>query len=89
MLLTNIIMSVLTLPTAEASGITLNFDKKRENIEKVCEKLLTLSIDIAEERAKSGYEHHKANSGKKYSEWCSCTTIFVLTRNLRRWVEAK
>lgn len=67
----------------------ISYDKKRENIEKVCEKLLTLSIDIAEERAKRGYEHHKANSGKKYSEWCSCTTIFVLTRNLRRWVEAK
>lgn len=67
----------------------IKYDKKVSNIEKVCDKLMLLDIETAEERARYGYEYHKLNSGEKYSQWQSCTTVYMLTKRLREWNDAK
>lgn len=67
----------------------VEYDKSNTIIERVCERLSGLNIQTAEERAKRGYEYHELNSGKSYSDWCSCTSVFMLTKRLRKWNEAK
>lgn len=67
----------------------LEYDKSSTIIERVCEKLQALDIEIAEECAKRGYEYHELHSGKNFSDWCSCTSVFMLTKRLRKWNEAK
>ena len=67
----------------------LEYDKSNAIVERVCEKLEALDIESAEECAKRGYEYHELNSGKNYSDWQSCTSVFMLTKRLRRWNEAK
>lgn len=67
----------------------LEYDKSNSIVEKVCEKLEALDIETAEECAKRGYEYHELNSGKNYSDWQSCTSVFMLTKRLRKWNDAK
>ena len=67
----------------------VEYDKSNTIIERVCEKLSALNIQTAEECAKRGYEYHELNSGKNFSDWRSCTSVFMLTKRLRKWNEAK
>lgn len=67
----------------------LEYDKSNIIIERVCEKLNALDIETAEECAKRGYEYHELHSGKNYSYWQSCTSVFMLTKRLRKWSDAK
>lgn len=67
----------------------LEYDKSNSIVERVCEKLEALDIETAEECAKRGYEYHELNSGKNYSDWQSCTSVFMLTKRLRKWNDAK
>ena len=66
----------------------LEYDKSNAIVERVCEKLESLDIETAEECAKRGYEYHELNSGKNYSDWQSCTSVFMLTKRLRKWNDA-
>ena len=68
--------------------IFLSDDKSGTIIEKICEKLEDVDIEEVEERAKRGYEYHELNSGKRFSDWRSCTSIFMLTKRLRKWNDA-
>ena len=67
----------------------LEYDKSNAIIEKVCENLEKLDIEIAEECAKRGYEYHKLNSGKNYLDWQLCTSVLMLIKRLRKWSDAK
>ena len=67
----------------------VEYDKSSAIVERVCEKLQTLNFEVAEECAKRGYEYHELNSGKNFSDWRSCTSVFMLTKRLRKWNEAK
>jgi len=67
----------------------LEYDKSNAIVERVCEKLEALDIETAEECAKRGYEYHELNTGKNYSDWQSCTSVFMLTKRLRKWNDAK
>ena len=67
----------------------MEYNKSNLVIERVCEKLGELDIELAEECAKRGYEYHKLNSGKNHSNWQSCTSVFMLTKRLRKWSESK
>ncbi len=66
----------------------IKYDKSSTIIEKICEKLEDVDIEEVEERAKRGYEYHELNSGKRFSDWRSCTSIFMLTKRLRKWNDA-
>lgn len=66
----------------------VQYDKSNSVIEYVCNKLEKMDIGVAEECARRGYEYHKLNSGKKFSEWRSCTSVFMLTKRLRQWKDA-
>ena len=65
-----------------------DYDKGAETIQKTCGKISSKLL-IAEERARVGHERHIVNSGGKPSDWCSCTTIYALTKRLREWSKAK
>jgi predicted nucleic acid-binding protein len=64
------------------------YDKGAEIIERTCRNISSKLL-IAEERAQIGHERHIVNSGYKPSDWCSCTTIYSLTKRLREWSKAK
>ena len=68
--------------------LDIKYGKSSATIEKVCEKLEGCDIEAAEERARRGYQYHELHSGKRFSEWCSCTSIFMLTKRLRKWNDA-
>jgi len=42
-------------------------------------------LEEAERRAQVGHEKHIKESGKRPSDWCSCTTVYQLTKRLRKW----
>jgi len=42
-------------------------------------------LEEAERRAQVGHEKHMKESGKSPSNWCSCTTVYQLTKKLRKW----
>ena len=65
----------------------LRYDKSRLIVEQVCSKLE--AIEKAEERAQKGCEYHELNSGKRYSNWRSCTSVYKLTKRLRKWNDAE
>ena len=67
----------------------IEYDKSDTVIQNVCQKLDALDIETAEECAKRGYEYHELHSGKNYSDWRSCTSVFMLTKRLRQWKDAK
>ena len=71
-------------------GKKLGFDysKGAEIIQKTCGRIDSQLL-IAEERAQIGHERHIVNSGDKPSGWCSCTTVYTLTKRLREWSTAK
>ena len=64
------------------------YDKGAETIKKVCGKI-NGRLEKAEERARIGHERHMVNSGSQPSYWCSCTTVYTLTKRLREWSKAK
>ena len=57
---------------------------KNRNMERVCKDIMK-DITKAEDRAKLRHEEHKKDPSKKYSDWCSCTTVYELTKRLREW----
>jgi len=61
----------------------IKYKKDRQTRERVC-KLLMPNILFAEEMAKKGYEMFDNGFDKKYSDWCSCTTVYKLTIDLRK-----
>ena len=64
------------------------YDKSVDSIKKTCRRISN-KLMKAEERAQVGHERHVVNSGDKPSDWCSCTTIYTLTKRLREWRKAK
>ena len=64
------------------------YDKGAETIQRTCGKI-SGKLLTAEERAQVGHERHIINSGGNPSDWCSCTTIYALTKRLREWSKAK
>lgn len=68
--------------------LDFEYDKGAETIQRTCLKINNKLL-VAEERAQVGHERHIVNSGEKPSNWCSCTTIYALTKRLREWSKAK
>jgi len=69
-------------------NLGFDYDKGAETIQRICGKINS-KLFVAEERAQVGHERHSVNSGDKPSDWCSCTTIYALTKRLREWSKAK
>lgn len=63
------------------------YNKGAEIIQRTCAKIDNKLL-AAEERAQIGHERHIVNSGTNPSDWCSCTTIYALTKRLREWSRA-
>ena len=81
-------MSRSSLNNELGKKLGFDYDKGAETIQKTCNKINN-KLQIAEERAQIGHERHIVNSGNKPSDWCSCTTVYALTKRLREWSAAK
>lgn len=81
-------MSRNTLNNEIEKKLGFAYDKSSDTIKRTCAKIST-KIFNAEERARIGHERHILISGNKPSGWCSCTTIYALTKRLREWSKAK
>lgn len=81
-------MSRSALNSELEKKLSFKYDKGAETIQRTCGKI-SEKLHIAEERAQIGHERHIINSGDKPSAWCSCTTIYALTKRLREWTKAK
>jgi len=81
-------MSRNTLNSELERKLGFEYDKGAETIQRICEKIGN-RLTIAEEWAQIGHERHIIHSGDKPSDWCSCTTIYALTKRLREWSKAK
>jgi len=76
------------LNTELGNKLDFEYDKGAETIQRTCLKINNKLL-AAEERAQVGHERHIINSGEKPSNWCSCTTMYALTKRLREWSKAK
>ena len=89
----------LLLHLADKSGVLSTADLNRElsrllgykydknkNMGKVCKNIMRY-IEEAEKRARIRHEEHKKDPSKSYSDWCSCSTVYELTKRLREWSE--
>lgn len=81
-------MSRSTLNSELERKLGFDYDKGAGTIQRTCGKISNRLL-AAEERAQVGHERHIINSGEKPSNWCSCTTIYALTKRLREWSKAK
>ena len=81
-------MSRNTLNNELEKNLGFKYDKGSEVIQKICDKISN-KISVAEERAQIGHEYHIRDSGDRPSGWCSCTTVYALTKRLREWSKAK
>ena len=81
-------MSRSNLDSELGRKLGFEYDKNAETMQKICEKISN-RLHVAEERAQIGHERHILNSGDKPSDWCSCTTVYALTKRLREWSIAK
>ena len=80
-------MSRYTLNAELEKKLGFEYEKDAAVIQRVCDKISS-NLSIAEERAQVGHEIHSLHSDKP-SDWCSCTTIYALTKRLRKWSNAK
>ena len=81
-------MSRSTLNSELERKLGFDYDKGAGTIQRTC-GMISNSLPAAEGRAQVGHERHIINSGDKPSNWCSCTTIYALTKRLREWGNAK
>jgi hypothetical protein len=81
-------MSRSNLDSELGRKLGFEYDKNANTMQRICEKISN-RIHVAEERAQIGHERHILNSGDKPSDWCSCTTVYALTKRLREWSMAK
>jgi len=81
-------MSRNTLNSELERNLGFEYGKDSASIFRICDKICG-KLFIAEERAQVGHERHIISSGNKPSEWCSCTTIYALTKRLREWSKSK
>jgi len=61
------------------------YKKDLNSIARLCRELDKCDLSKAEQRAQAGHERHIRDSGELYSYWCSCTTVYMLTKRLRKW----
>ena len=80
-------MSRRTLNLKLNGILGFEYQKSVETIKRTCDRI-SAGLAIAEERARLGHERHIVDSGDKPSDWCSCTTVYSLTKRLREWSEA-
>jgi len=71
------------------SKLGFEYNKEAKTIERMCAVLNKKNIEMAEQLAKVGHERHMLNSGSIFSNWCSCTTVYMLTKRLRKWSNAR
>ena len=81
-------MSRNALKSELEKKLGFEYGKDSASILKVCNKIDSKLL-IAEERAQIGHERHIVDSGNKPSYWCSCTTVYALTKRLRKWSKSK
>ena len=81
-------MSLNELTTELRKRLGFDYGKSSSEIRRTCIKI-SEKIFEAENRAQIGHERHLVNSGMKASKWCSCTTVYTLTRKLREWSVSK
>ena len=69
--------------------LSFPYDKDHGTITRVCDTILTENkLKEAIKNTRYGYEYHKTyTKSKKASEYESCTTIFMLVRDLLNWIE--
>ena len=77
-------MSVSTLNAELEKKLGFEYGKNASAVLRTCNKISS-EISSAEERAQIGHEQHILNSGPNESKWCSCTTVYMLTKRLRKW----
>jgi len=77
-------MSRKTLNSELGRKLNIEYDKSEATVRRVIQKISGRLV-IAEERAQIGHERHMMDSGDAPSSWCSCTTIYALTKKLREW----
>jgi len=78
-----------SIPRAELNQILtkalgMNYEKANESLIKQMLESFEV-LEEAERRAQVGHEKHIKESGNKPSHWCSCTTVYQLTKKLRKW----
>ena len=65
---------------------SLGNEYEKANVASINTMLESLEIlEEAERRAQVGHEKHIRDSGYSPSKWCSCTTVYQLTKRLRKW----
>ena len=64
--------------------LNIEYDKSETTVRRVSQRISS-KLRVAEERAQIGHERHILNSGNAPSSWCSCTTVYALTKRLREW----
>ena len=75
------------LETELGKKLSFEYGKSADQIHRTC-AAISAKLEDAEERAKAGHERHKRDSGNSPSDWCSCTTVYRLTKRLRDWKAA-
>lgn len=78
-------MSRKALNTQLTRKLGFEYSKGTEVIERACREFNRIKLTDVEERAQIGHERHVVNSGKLFSNWKSCTTVYLLTKRLREW----
>jgi len=76
-------MSVEELKEDLSKLLGYKYEKNR-NMGRICKNILE-HIDEAETRAEKRHAEFISGHYKSYSEWCSCTTVYKLTKKLREW----
>ena len=77
-------MTSKMLITELENKYNITYDKKPEAINTIFKKIIN-NITVAEERALNFYETYQTGPQEKISKWCSCTSVFKLTKKLREW----
>jgi hypothetical protein len=80
-------MSRNMLNTELERKLGFEYQKSLETIQRTC-KIISGKLNTAEDRAKVVHDRY-INFGGKTSDWCSCTTIYKLTKKLCEWSKAK
>jgi len=81
-------MTRKTLNSELEKKFGFEYDKGAETIKRICTKI-SGKLTLAEGRAQIGHERHIITSGQNPSDWCSCTTVYALTKRLREWSNAR
>lgn len=70
-----------------SKNLGFKYDKDAQTLDRTFKAIAKHHLQT-EERARIGHERRTVDTGGNPSNWCSCTTIYLLTKRLREWSEA-